>query len=350
MATKSYKKWIKPSIAVVAMMGIVFWAKTRIDPMPKGPKTYLRIEKTASMDEMLERLAKAGVVRDPWLTKVYSVFRGAKQRVVAGTFLVRPGMTADQVFRSLASPISQFIRIPQGRWAGRVGRLLESNDVAPVGDYVTLVNNPKDQFSEFNLPVEGSTLEGFLYPDTYDLPPMSGAKLVIQKQLANFVRKTSEANLHPKDWKKTLTVASLLQLEASDHHDRQMIAGVIQNRMKLGMRLQIDATVNYGLQKWRRLTYADYKEVDSPYNTYLAEGLPPGPICSPTVDSMLAAESPIKHNYLYYVALPDGRTIYASNYKDHLKNVQRRRHELKLLAAEKAKSSQSIANVPKVIK
>lgn len=350
MAKKSSKKWIRPTIAAAILTGGGWWVKTRIDPMPVGPKTYFRVAKAENLDALLNRLGDARVIRDPFFTKIYAVVRGARRNVAAGTYLFEPGMSGDQIFRSIANPVRQYLRVPEGRWAARVGKLLEKNGVATQAEYLAIVKDPRERFKDLPIPLTSGTLEGFLYPDTYDFPPLMGAQNVIRKQLENFERKVEAANIHPKDWQKTITIASLLQLEAADHKDRQMIAGVIKNRIAQGMRLQIDATVNYGLQKWRSLTYADYKNVDSEYNTYRVDGLPPGPICSPTIDSIIAAENLIKHKYVYYVALPDGTTIYASNYKDHLKNVQRRRHEMKLIAAQKAKEAAKIAESQKVMK
>ena len=84
----------------------------------------------------------------------------------------------------------------------------------------------------------------------------------------------------------------------------------------------------YGIQKWRRLTFADYRKIDSPYNTYTHTGLPPGPICSPTIASIEAALHPAHHDYLYYVALPDGETLFSKDYKEHLKKIKERKREL----------------------
>ena len=126
-------------------------------------------------------------------------------------------------------------------------------------------------------------------------------------------------------------MASLVQLEAGTDSDRPMIAGVIENRIQKKMPLQIDATILYALQKWQRLTFKDYHSVKSPYNTYLVKGLPPGPICSPDEIDIEAAMHPAKHNFLFYVALPDGSSIYAATYKEHLKNIRIRKAALKAL-------------------
>jgi UPF0755 protein len=127
-------------------------------------------------------------------------------------------------------------------------------------------------------------------------------------------------------------VASLVELEAGTDADRPKIAGVIYNRLKKGMPLQIDAGIMYALGKWKRLHFRDYREVKSPYNLYLHKGLPPSPICSPSLKSIQAALHPATHKYLYYVALPSGQSLFAQTPAEHAHNVKVR------LAALKARS------------
>jgi UPF0755 protein len=115
----------------------------------------------------------------------------------------------------------------------------------------------------------------------------------------------------------------MVELEVAKDEERPIVAGVIENRLKRKMPLQIDATLLYGIGKWRRLTFKDYKEIKSPYNTYTHQGLPPGPICSPTVKSIEAALHPATHNYLYYVAMPEGYHLFAETYKEHLANIKK---------------------------
>jgi len=194
---------------------------------------------------------------------------------------------------------------------------------------MALVRDPSQFAHDVSFPLPKDSLEGYLYPKKYDLPPLYGARRVILKQLKEFERNVWDARERPKNLTRTLIVASLVQLEAGRDDDRPMIAGVIENRLKKKMPLQIDATILYALQKWRRLSFKDYHGVKSPYNTYTTKGLPPGPICSPDAKDIQAAMHPAKHDYLYYVALPDGRSIYAATYHDHLKNIEIRKAALK---------------------
>lgn len=333
---RSLKTAVRATVAVVflGLIGGGYYWDSQVRPMESGTKFYYRRMGTSGIATVLTELQEKGVVRNARIARLYGTIRGELRFVKSGVYDMRPGMTLDEVYKSLANPIRQMVRIPEGRWAARVAKLLEEKEVAPAEDYLALVGQP-EKFKALGLDLPKDSLEGYLYPDTYELPPTIGAELVIARQLQNFAKRVKDAKLTTKDWHRTLTIASMIELEASDERDRHMISGVIQNRLRIRMPLQIDATVNYGLQKWRRLTYADYRNTQSPYNTYKTRGLPPGPICSPTISSIKAALNPVKHPYIYYVALPNGQTIYAATYPEHLANVRKRRAAVKALESKK---------------
>jgi UPF0755 protein len=190
---------------------------------------------------------------------------------------------------------------------------------------MALVAKPEEFKEDVSFPLPKGSLEGYLYPDTYDLPPLMTPREVIDRQLTNFQKRVWEGFNKPKNLHRAIIIASMVEMEVARDDERPMVAGVIENRLAKNMALQIDAAINYGIQKWRPLTYADYRNVDSPYNLYRTKGLPPGPICSPTTKSIKAALNPAKHKFLYYVALPSGRSLFAETYDQHLKNVARRR-------------------------
>jgi len=165
-------------------------------------------------------------------------------------------------------------------------------------------------------------LEGFLFPDTYEFAPMTPARDVVKTQLRTFKRKVGGGDL-----RRTVTVASLIELEAALDSERSKIAGVIENRLKKGMTLDLDASVLYAMQEWRQLPPGFVRTVKSPYNTYLHKGLPPGPIGSPSLKSIVAARQPDAHGYLYYVARPDRSHLFAKTYAEHQQNIKKARRE-----------------------
>lgn len=312
-------------VVLGSAVGLGFVFSVLIAPMPSGPKKRFVMVKPRKLSEQLAIMADKGVIRSAFATNLYGMVLGFRgNRLIApGVYEVHPGQSAGEVLRSLVTPLRQLVRLREGRWAARTAKALAEKEVCSSEEYLALVGEP-EKFETPGVPLVGDTLEGYLYPDTYNFPPELGAELVIRRQLLNFAKRTKGLGLTEANVRRTLTIASMLELESAKLDEKKLIAGVIENRLKKGMRLQIDATVNYGMQLWRPLFYKDYTAVKSPYNTYLTKGLPPGPICSPTVDSVKAALNPAQHNDLFYISLPDGRTLFTPTYEAHLKNVQLR--------------------------
>ncbi len=170
----------------------------------------------------------------------------------------------------------------------------------------------------------GESLEGYLFPDTYQIAIGTSAEEIVAEMLGNFGRRFCEkhqqqiaASSHSLH--EIVTMASLIEREAKTEQDRGLIASVIHNRLAKGMKLQIDATVQHALpQHKERLLYSDLK-VASPYNTYLHDGLPPGPICNPGTACLEAALNPPRTEYIYYVARDDGSHAFSKTYAEHLR-------------------------------
>jgi UPF0755 protein len=311
-------------IPLVGIIGGGFYFKTLLDAPETGSPQTVVLPKSQGLSSVLKDLESKGIIKNARAASILAILKSTKKKTVdAGSYKFAAGMSASEVLDTLKSPIKLVVRIPEERWAARVAKLLEEKKVLKAADYIAL-SKESSKFKSTGIPFFSDSLEGFLYPDTYTFAPDLGAELVIERQLENFAKRTAGLGLTEKNARRTIIIASLLELEASDYKEKQMIAGVIENRLMRKMRLQIDATINYAMQLWRPLTYADYTNVKSPYNTYLHAGLPPGPICSPTVKSIEAALHPIKHNNVYYITMPDGITRFTPTYPEHLKNVKLR--------------------------
>ena len=182
----------------------------------------------------------------------------------------------------------------------------------------------------YKLPLAGAgdavDLEGFLFPSTYNLDPDTSANDLVGQQLRTFKEKTanldwgSAKNLGLTEY-QVLTVASMVEREAKLPEERALVAAVIYNRLMAGMKLEIDATVQYALGYWKTDLTAEDLLTDSAYNTRLYEGLPPGPICNPGVATIEAALHPASVDYLYYVATGDaaGHHIFTASYDEFLR-------------------------------
>lgn len=251
----------------------------------------------------------------------------------AGTYRLSPDMSAAQIIERLARGGSDrediAVTIPEGFTIRQIADAVESHKIVMDGAALQkIATGPTDAFSA-PFPLPKKSLEGYLFPETYRFLPNSAPTKVVQSILDTFdkefySRHAGDIRKSGRSLHEIVTIASLVEREAIGPEDRARIAGVIENRLKRKMRLEIDATLDYA--KGRHLTRVLYKDLkdESPYNTYRHAGLPPGPIASPGLASLEAALRPEKHQYLYYVAMPGGPHVFARTMAEHLRNVARR--------------------------
>ena len=337
MASRRSKIASGALIFLALVLAFAAWVMSGVSPTMKGKPYYIRYRKGATLHEALRDLQASGVIKNAWAAELLAPLRHHSQKVAIGTYEFWPGMHFTAVLQALSSPIRQMVRMPETNWARRSANLLEMHEVATADEYMAEVQAPVKYKSHVPFPIEGDSLEGYLFPDTYDFPPLLGAEEVVDRQLSAFNRKVWDAEKHPKNLRRALIVASLVELEVKRDEERPIVAGVIENRLAKKMPLQLDATVNYAKQKWGRLAIKELTSVKSPYNTYLNKGLPPGPICSPSIKSIEAALHPAKHDYFYYVAMPDGHQIFAKTLEDHLHNIKLRKAAIAKLAGTPTK-------------
>ncbi len=325
--TKAAKFLVGAVAGSALALGGMNWLNSQTKPTEPGEPFLLRFE-GVTLDEAAGRLEEKGVIRN---ASLFVFLAKLERRAVApqtGTYEFRAGMTSDQVVASMKTPLRQMVRIPEGWWIARVAKRLEEKGVCSAQEYIDACHDPEKFEGAVGFALPSGSLEGYLYPDTYDLPPMLGAEGVVRRQLAAFESKVVET-VGEEGLARALVVGSMVEAEAALDVERPKVAGVIENRIKRGQRLEIDATVLYGMQEWRQLKPGEVRQVDSPYNTYLHGGLPPGPICSPSVKSIEAALKPDTHDFLYYVARPTRSHYFSATYQEHLAAIRKARGEFR---------------------
>lgn len=303
-------------LLVVVTIGIVawYWENLRaVDESSQEQKVFVVVKGQAT-DKILQKLKENGLIRSKLAAKTYLYLNKELGELQAGTFKLSPTMLVSEIIDSLKNgTFDVWVTIPEG-W--RAEQIVDE----------LIVNELIDESERTNAYKRLQKNEGKLFPDTYLFAKDSNLETMEQKMLGNFEIKTKGLNITNQD----LILASLVEREAKDDKDRQMIAGVIENRLKIGMPLQVDATLQYvmdnkrqiGAQWWQTVAVTD-KKVKSPFNTYLNTGLPPAPICNPGLSSIKAALNPAESDYLYYLSEDNGTTHYAKTLAEHQENIKK---------------------------
>lgn len=279
------------------------------------------VPRGATLRVAAESLAKAGVVQNATAFRLYGMLRGSDRSIRAGTYVFKRGVSWGEVLDDLrgGKGLEHAITIPEG-WSliqivPQLARVLE----VPVDSVQAAV---RDTALLHALDVPTPTLEGYLFPDTYVFTDGTTARAAIRVMVERFQR------VWQPEWNDrvqalamsrhdVMALASIVEKEARLPEERPVIAAVYLNRLKKGMLLQADPTVQYALGKHVARVYYKDLAVESPYNTYKHTGLPPGPIASPGKPSIVAALNPANVPYTYFVAYPDGHHEFTTNFAAH---------------------------------
>lgn len=321
------------ALSVIAILAViyVFWELKA----PGGGRTVLfTVPKGASTGWVAEKLHRQGIIRNAAVFRFYARYRKVDKGIKSGTYRLTSNLSTPEVLETLTSSrqVAGWFTIPEGLTLKEIARRLEEQGIVRQEDFLKETVNGRFEYPFLASSQAGPAwLEGYLFPDTYRVFPGVSAHAVIEIMLHRFGEVAKELDLNAGAAKQGLTLhqavtlASLVEREAKRGEERALIAGVLYNRYRRGMPLQVDATVEYALGGHReRIFYRDL-QVDSPYNTYRVIGLPPGPIAAPGRASLNAAIHPSKTDYLYYVAKSDGSHAFARTLQEH--NANKRRYQ-----------------------
>lgn len=280
-----------------------------------------------TLHEIAAQLAEQGVIDNALTFRILAKLQHADELVRAGEYRFSAHMTQQEVLRALVTggaQVATWVTIPEGFTAAQIAQRLHDAGAGPAADF-------QEAFRTETLTVDGArtkSLEGFLFPSTYLIPLGNSAPAIATIMTGEFLKELPPGTAaHAKALHVTVpqavTVASLVEREAKSEADRPKIAAVIYNRLRLGMPLQVDATIEYALQRHKEaLSFGDLR-VNSPYNTYLHAGLPPTPIANPGLASLQAALAPARSDDLYYVYCGHGMHAFAKTLAQHQANVAR---------------------------
>jgi UPF0755 protein len=285
------------------------------------------------------RLQREGLVADSQLFLYLVRYRGVDAQLEAGEYELRPNMTMEEIIETLQHGRLRevSVTIPEGKRAEEVAALLEERGVVDGETFLALVRDGSSGYDFLSdRPADAPpSLEGFLFPETYRIPIDYDAAQILDLMLVTFGDRFSPemrqaAGERGLSIHEVVTLASIVEREAVVAEERPIIASVYLNRLEQGMYLQSDPTVQYALgyqedtaQWWKiPMSLEEDVPVDSPYNTYMYPGLPPGPICNPGLASMQAVLEPADTTYLFFFSKFDGSHAFAETYEEHLRNQE----------------------------
>ena len=299
-------------------------------PGPGAPVEQLTIPPGSSLQAVADTLVAHGVIAHPtwfrWLARI----RRSDRRLQAGIYEFPRGERSWDVLDALVVGRGKLVRftVPEGLTTREVAGVAERELAMPADSFLAAA---RDTAVIHGAGLDAPSLEGFLFPETYLVPPTvtaSDLAAILARAAVTTWTPARDARLNSLDMTRmqAVTLASIVEGEARVEDERAIIAGVYHNRLKLGMALQADPTVAYGIElttgvRKSRLYERDYR-FPSPYNTYLHPGLPPGPINSPGAASLEAVLYPADIPYLFFVAGPDGRHLFSRTYREHLRAIR----------------------------
>ncbi|MDR2162339.1 MAG: endolytic transglycosylase MltG [Clostridiales Family XIII bacterium] len=305
-------------------------AQKPVDPEDKAMAT-VEIPEGSGMEGVADILEGKGLIRSARFFALRSKIERAGSKFKPGTYQMSKSMSVDDIMALLVEGVKREVvkfTIPEGLTTAQTMEILVEDGLTTEDEFWDEVENGQYDHRFLEGAPEGrDRLEGFLYPETYEVYKDEGARAAIGVMLAQFDKLFTDDDYARADElgrsvREIVTIASLIERETAVKNERPVIAGVIDNRLKDDMKLEIDASIQYILGTPKESLTNDDLKIDSPYNLYQRNGLPPGPICNPRMDSIDAALHPDKNDYLFYVLDPalNGMHRFSESYDEFLVN------------------------------
>lgn len=319
-----------------ALAGFSRWVLSPVSaPADAGAEpAYFEIEPGDGFAAVARKLEARGLIRSALAMRAHARLTAIESKLKVGEYELAPGLSTPEIASILASGRvrTHAVVIPEGTRASEIADRLAAEGLADRESFLAVAFDPTAP-ERFEVP--GPTLEGYLFPDTYRFAKGLSAEEIARAMVGEF--RAVYRELRRESAKSTLsmrelvTLASIVEKETGAPQERPLIAAVFLNRMRLGMRLETDPTVIYGIEGFDgNLRRVHLEDEANPYNTYQIPGLPPGPIASPGREAMRAVLEPADSPYLYFVSRNDGSHVFSKSYRDHARAVvqfqkQRRR-------------------------
>ena len=315
---------------LLGAVGVAGWAI--FTPFGPSNETFIDIAPGSSTIEIARQLQSAGVVRNQFAFDLWRRVR--KGKLKAGEYRFNHPAPLTEVYDRIArgDVYTVAVTVPEGATIFDVATRLEQAGIATRQEFLDQQPRLTDLIAD--LDPHARTLEGYLFPDTYRFPRKTTATQIAAAMVRQFRVVAAEIGLK-ENVHDVVTLASLVERESAVDAERPLVASVFENRLAKHMPLMTDPSVIYGLEvrnTWRGSIHASDLKLDTPYNTYLHAGLPPGPVANPGLPALRAALNPAASKYLYFVAAganPQGKSLFSTTLEEHTRNVSGYRHAIK---------------------
>lgn len=331
-------RFIVPAVAVICFLAMLIgswfiyriWDFLNVPPESEGREITFIISPGQTLWQISDHLAEKGLIKDAKRFRGYAQAEKKGGDIRAGEFNLYTNMTAPEVLTEITttSGILNKFSVREGLNWWQTAKIAENSGMSTYAEFKKAVYD-QDLIKKYHVPARN--LEGYLFPETYMMtrPQGENGKVVVETMVKEFFKAAQKAWPEglpsPEQIHKTVILASLVEKETGDISERRRIAGVFANRLNRGYLLQSDPTIIYGLGEDYdgNIRKSHLQDSSNIYNTYRHRGLPPGPICSPGLESLEAAINPEKNDYLYFVAKGDGSHYFSKSLHEHNKAVRK---------------------------
>lgn len=316
------------AVAAVILISVLMWRfLSGFAPLDPNDTKQVEIEIPHGMSaaQIGDLLQRKGIIRNRTAFLWSARLKGVEARLKSGRYLLSPSMSPSQILQILSLGKAKMVRfsVPEGLTVGQIAELWQSKGFSRAEEFVRAAHD-KALLTSYG--INAQSAEGYLFPETYTIWEGTSAREMVSAMIELFKRRVTpdlieEGRKRGLSLHQIVTLASIIEKEAKLDEERPLISAVFHRRLKLGWKLEADPTVRYALGFPSRPLTSDDLKVDSPYNTYLHPGLPPGPICNPGLKSIEAAVRPADVDYLYFVARGDGSHIFSRTYREHIRAI-----------------------------
>jgi UPF0755 protein len=312
-------------LGCAAVGGALGWSLRRPSDTPK--QVVFEVPRGATLEGIARELEDEGLIRSQLGFRILARISGRAGGLRAGEYALSPTLAADQVLDRLTrgTVMTHRVALPEGLTLREIAARFEEAGLVSADEFIAVTTDPT---LPVLLGVDGTTLEGYLFPETYELAKGLAAREIARLMVEQFQRVWRRieplASAKALSMRDVVVLASIVEKETGAPGERPMVAAVFHNRLKRGMRLETDPSVIYGIPDFDgNLRRVHLEDESNPYNTYRISGLPPGPIANPGELALRAVVEPAKSDYLFFVARNDGTHKFSRTYREHVNAVNR---------------------------